>query len=48
MVRAGRLDELAEVDHGAFALLVSLRPLQEEGKVLGVPLNVTEGCVVVA
>ena len=45
MVRAGQLGELAEVDRGALALLVSLRPLQKEGKVLGMPLNVAESCV---
>ena len=38
MVWADRLGELAEVDCGALALLVSFRPLQEEGKVLGMPL----------
>ena len=45
MIWAGQLAELAEFDHGAPALLVSLRSLQEEGKVLGMPLNVTESCV---
>ena len=44
-VQAGRLDEHAEVDPCAFALLVSLRPLQEESKVLGMPLNVTASCM---
>ena len=31
MIWAGQLAELAEFDHGAPALLVSLRSLQEEG-----------------
>ena len=37
--------ELAEADRGALALLVSLRLFQEEGKVLGMPLNVAGGCM---
>ena len=37
--------ELAEADRGALALLVSLRPFQEEGKVLGMPLNVAGSCM---
>ena len=45
MVQAGRFGELAEVDRGALALLVSLRPFQEEGEVLGMPLNVAESCM---
>ena len=45
MIWAGQLGELAEVDCGALALLVSLRLLQEEDKVLGMPLNVAESCV---
>ena len=44
MVQAGQLGELTEVDCGAPALLVSLRWLQE-GKVLGMPLNVAESYV---
>ena len=43
--RAGRLGELAEADHGALALLVSLGLFQEEGKVLGMPLNVAGSCM---
>ena len=45
MVRTGRLGELAEVDHGALPQPVSLRLFQEEGKVLGMPVNVAESCV---
>ena len=45
MVWAGRLGELAEVDRGALALLVSLRSFQEDGKMLRMPLNITESCV---
>ena len=37
--------ELAEVDHGPLALLVSLRLFQDEGEVLGMPLNVAESCM---
>ena len=39
--RAGRLGELAEADHGALAVLVSLGLSQEEGKV---QWNATECC----
>ena len=42
--QAGQLVELAGVDRGAPALLVSLRWLQE-GKVLRMPLNVAESYV---
>ena len=45
VVQAGRLSELAEVDRGALALLVGLRPFQEDGKVLGMPLNIAESCM---
>jgi len=44
VVLAGQIGELAEVDRGAPVLLVSLRWLQE-GKVLGMPLNVAESFV---
>ena len=45
VVRAGQLGELAEVHCGALVLLVSLRLFHEEGKALGMPLNVTESCM---
>ena len=45
MIWADQLGELAEVDCGALALLVSLRPFQEKVVVLGMPLNVAESCM---